>query len=122
MLALATVLAGTTAITAACQQQAETGMVPEAKIKAEIAAQLPKHTPASAVEAWLATKGFAHSGLIDNASLAHMGFDPETYEIKALIHGPSKPALVRTDIQLIFIFDREHRLIETRVTPVHTGP
>ncbi|MCJ2188970.1 hypothetical protein [Novosphingobium beihaiensis] len=97
-------------------------MAPEAKIKAEIAEQLPRHTPAAKVEAWLAARELPHSGLIDNTNLAHMGFDPETYEIKALIRGSAKPALVRTDMQLVFVFNRERRLIESRVTPVHTGP
>lgn|GEM_PF-6511234 len=96
-------------------------MSSSAEIEAEIAERLPKGTSSTDVEAWLGNKGLSHSGLIDNAKLAHMGFDPDTYEIKALIQASAKPALVRTDTQLTFIFDRERRLIEAQVAPVHTG-
>ncbi|RZF59016.1 hypothetical protein EWE75_24135 [Sphingomonas populi] len=114
-------LAGIAAATVACAQKKEQAMASEQAIGAQIAEKLPRGTPASAVEAWLASQSLTHSGLIDNAELAHMGGDAATYEIKALVSGSAKPALVRTDTQLTFVFDRERRLIRSQVAPVHTG-
>lgn len=96
-------------------------MEANARLRSEIDTRLPRGAPVHDVEAWLAAKGMEHSGLIDNAKLAHMGHDPDTYEIRSIIRGTGGIALVHTDTQLTFIFDRAQKLIEYRIASVHTG-
>jgi hypothetical protein len=90
-------------------------------LKNELEARLPMGSSSDQVEAYLAEQGLSHSGLIDNAKLAHMGLDGETYEIKSIVRGGGGPALVRTDTSLTFVFDRARKLAQIRVEPVHTG-
>lgn len=89
--------------------------------KSELDSRLVRGASAADVEAYLKAKGLENSGLIDNAELAHMGFDPNTFELKTMIRGTRKSLLVTTDLAATFIFDRDKKLIETRVEEVHTG-
>jgi hypothetical protein len=121
LIAAAGLLGAGAGMATACGQGGETTVTQRAELEREIAAALPTGSSIDAVTAWLAARGFGHSGLIDNAALAHMGADPATYELKSILRG-DRGTIVRTDTQLSFVFGRDRRLIAARVTPVHTGP
>lgn len=108
-------------IVVACQQQPRSKPITTAALKAEVDARLAQGSTSSDVEAFLGGKGMTHSGLIDNSKLAHIGADPNTFEIKSLVRGTRSSALVTTDTPITFVFDREKKLIDTRVAEVHTG-
>lgn len=110
------------AAAAACQSGAGVKEVDVAGLKSELDAQLPTGSSSADVEGYLRRNGMTHSGLIDNAKLAHMGFDPNTFELKSIVRNTKRSTFVKTDIAVTFVFDRAKRLIETRVAEVHTGP
>ena len=91
-------------------------------IEAEISDTIAKGSSVAEVEDFLSAKGYEHSELIDNAKLAHMGFDPDTYEMKAMIRDVRSTGMVSTGISMTFVFDREKLLIDQRVEEVNTGP
>jgi hypothetical protein len=116
---VAVMLIALLAVTAACEQQPK--QPSNQTLHAQIGKDLPAGSSVETVEAWLAAHDLSHSDVIDNAALAHMGRDAGTYELRTLIRGPAPLALVRTDTQIVFVFDRGRRLLESRVAPAHTG-
>lgn len=107
--------------TAACGSETGGAKVTVAGLKADLDAHLPPGSRSSEVEAYLAHKGIEHSGLTDMAKSAHMGFDPDTYEMYSMVRNVRRSFFVTTDIRAVFVFDREKKLLRTRVEEVHTG-
>jgi hypothetical protein len=117
------VLAGCLALASiSCTSKPSNKAMTAAELKMELDKKLAVGSSASDVERYLAEAGLEHSGLIDNAELAHMGFDPDSFEMKTIIRGARKPSLVTTDIAASFVFDRNKKLTAITVNEVHTGP
>jgi hypothetical protein len=97
-------------------------------LSSEFQNNLPDGVGVDAVISYLNKTGYGdepgkyNSGdLIDNANNAHLGLDPNTYELKSIIRDVRKSMFVTTNISITFVFDREKRLTDIRVEEVHTG-
>jgi hypothetical protein len=112
---------GLTASLSSCLPASNAGKYTVESLQTELDRALPKGTDMAKVDSYLADRGFGSSGLIDNAEMAHMGFDPETYELRSIIRETGKSLLVTTDIAMVFTFDREKKLKNIAVNEVHTG-
>lgn len=91
-------------------------------LQANVAQRVPTGSSVGTVEAYLATLGLQASSLVDNANYVATGADPATFELFAKVEDVRRSLTVTTDIQLRFLFDRQKRLLSTRIGEVHTGP
>ena len=92
-----------------------------ATLKTEFDNNLPAGTSMAVVDAYLEKKGLGSSGEIDNATMAHIGRDPSTYELETIVRNVRRSIFVTTDISITFTFGRNRLLQSTKVEEVHTG-
>ena len=92
-----------------------------ATLKTEFDNNLPAGTPMAVVETYLEKKGLGSSGEIDNATMAHIGRDPSTYELETIVRNVRGSIFVTTDISITFTFGRDRLLQSTKVEEVHTS-
>jgi hypothetical protein len=112
---------GGTMLLMACSADQEAKPMTPQSLKSELDRDLKTGASFETVAAYLTEKGFEHSGLIDNANQAHLGGNPETFEIKSIVRKTKKSVLVTTDIAITVIFDRSKKLTAIAVKEVHTG-
>ncbi|MDZ7588199.1 MAG: hypothetical protein U5J78_03220 [Parasphingorhabdus sp.] len=100
-----------------------------ASISSELSAALPSGSSPSDVAQYLNAKGYnagrpfdPETDLIDQAKMAHMGKNADHFEMRAIVRNVRRTFWVTTDIQMIFTFDRQKRLLNIEVKEGHTGP
>lgn len=82
-----------------------------ARVRAELAATTPPGTSTvETVDQYLSSKKIEHS------------FNERSRTMYAIIRNVSWHLLTTTDIQLVFRFDSDRRLVDYTVAEVHTGP
>lgn len=98
-------------------------------VRQELTAKLPIGSSAEQVIAYLNTAGFDFDGgkytiadLSDNADSAHMGADPATLQMNAIIRDVRYFFPVSYSISVKFTFDHAKKLRRTDVEEVGTGP
>lgn len=111
-----------TLLVACAPQIGETKAMSSQQLQSQLESDLPLGQTAAQVEVYLKDKGYENSGLIDNAELAHMGADPDSFAIKSIVRSKGGAALVSTDVSMTFSFDRDKKLTAIEVKDVHTGP
>jgi hypothetical protein len=115
------------AIISGCSAIASQDATTASQLQAQLSSDLPVGTDATKVIGYLNEMGYTdgHSyseqDLIDNAGQAHLGADPATFGLKAIIRKTKKSALVSTDMAMTFTFDRDRKLTVIDVKEVHTG-
>lgn len=88
-----------------------------ASVGKDIREHLPIGSPRSAVEAYLDQKGFPHS-YTDELK----GFPEYQNTEAAMVKETSNSWLVRGDLQILFKFDGQERLIDYKFKEILTGP
>ena len=99
------------------RQTKRTVIVDVAKVRADVGAHLPLGSSRATVEKFLNEKGIPHS-YIEKAP-GSIGYDRTEM---ALIRESSHSGFIRGDIQLMFRFDVNDRLIQSSVQEIFTGP
>jgi hypothetical protein len=110
------------AVTACSKSESKAGVMTAETLKTDISAALPGGSSVDDVIAYLDSRKIEHSSLIDQANMAHMGFDPNVQTISAIIRNVERKGLVTGDLTISFRFDRAQKLSGFDVKSVYTGP
>jgi hypothetical protein len=115
--------AGTAIAVAACgKSEPKAGVMTAESLKTEISMALPAGSSVSDVIDYLDSRKIEHSEVVDQANMAHMGFDPNVQTISAIIRNVERKGLITGDLTMSFRFDRAQKLSGFEVKPVYTGP
>lgn len=88
-----------------------------ARVEADVREHLPAGSSRAEVASFLDQRGIQHSYVDDSKSA------PEyNHTEMAMIRGASRSWLIRGDIQILFKFDDQGRLIKHTVQPIFAGP
>jgi hypothetical protein len=115
-------LAAGTAIAACGKSEPKAGVMNAELLKTEISMALPAGSSVSDVIDYLDSRKIEHSEVVDQANMAHMGFDPNVQTISAIIRNVERKGLIKGDLTMLFRFDRAQKLSGFEVKPVYTGP
>jgi hypothetical protein len=110
------------AVTACSKSESKAGVMTAEALKTEISTVLPAGSSVSAVINYLDSRKIEHSELVDQANMAHMGFDPNVQTISAIIRNVERKGLITGDLAMSFRFDRAQKLLSFEVKSVYTGP
>ena len=120
---LSTFVAGIAMLGTACNlSESKTSTMSADSLKTDISAALPGGSSVAEVVSYLDERKIEHSSLIDQANMAHMGFDPNVQTISAIIRNVERKGLVTGELTISFRFDRANTLLGFDVKPVYTGP
>jgi hypothetical protein len=111
-----------TGATACSKSESKTGIMNADALRTDISAALPSGSSVAEVINYLDTRKIEHSALVDQANMAHMGFDPNVQTISAIIRNVERKGLITGDLAISFRFDRAQKLSGFDVTSVYTGP
>jgi hypothetical protein len=107
---------------AACSKsESKADLMTAESLKTEISTALPGGSSVAEVMAYLDNRKIEHSSLVDQANMAHMGFDPNVQTISAIIRNVERKGLITGDLTIAFRFDRAQKLSGFDVKPVYTG-
>jgi hypothetical protein len=110
------------AVTGCSKSEPKAGVMTAESLKTEISTALPAGSSVSAVINYLDSREIEHSELVDQANMAHMGFDPNIQTISAIIRNVERKGLITGDLTMSFRFDRAQKLSSFEVKSVYTGP
>jgi hypothetical protein len=110
------------AVTACSKSESKAGLMSAESLKTEISTALPGGSSVADVITYLDSRKIEHSSLVDQANMAHMGFDPNVQTISAIIRNVERKGLITGDLTISFRFDRAQKLSGFDVKPVYTGP
>lgn len=88
-----------------------------AAVEKDIREHLPLGTSRSEVEAYLDQKGLGHSYIDESTE-----FPDYRHTEMAMVRETSRTWLVRGDLQILFKFDSQERLIDFKFQEIFTGP